>query len=128
MSTKSKRCKFGFSAGSNNYIIYAVILKDHPEIVKLGRTNNWYRRSYEYVYWNLANGDGIQDLAVYCITEEYVNLPMLETACLSAMPRRPYRGKEWFKASLDEAKKAIECTLNASQLSYTDWLDSITPI
>lgn len=119
-----KRClnPFGISQGRSNYTIYAVVLREHPSIVKIGRANNWYRRSREYTHWNFAEGDGILDLAVYCITDEYVCLRSLEDACLTAMGR-PYRRREWFKASLEQAKLAIEDTLNTAQLSWTDLLN-----
>jgi hypothetical protein len=121
MKRKTKRCVFGMTRGRSNYLIYAVVLKDHPNIVKLGRTSNWNSRRNEYLNWNLCDGDGILDFAVYCLTEEWVNLPQLESACLSAMPTRPYRGREWFRASLEDAKLAIEDTLNTAQISYTDF-------
>jgi hypothetical protein len=115
-----KRCKTGIPAGRSSYVIYAVVLNDHPDIVKIGRASNWRSRKKFYENWNLSLGTGIKDFAAYCITEEWVNLPSLEEACLSAMNTRPYRGREWFKAQFDFAKLAIEDTLQTADLSYIE--------
>lgn len=103
------------------YVLYAVTLREHPGIVKLGRTTSWKQRRNEYDKWNFADGDGIAMCALFCLTEEYVDLPALEAACLSAMamqcPR--YRGNEWFKGTLEQAVQAIEDVLATAQTSYS---------
>ena len=117
---RTKRCSFGLPKGRSNYVIYAVVLREHPTIVKLGRTTNWRNRSREYHDWNFATGDGVLASAVYCITEEYVDLAAVEAACLGAMGQLPHRGKEWFKATLQQAKDAIESVLCNAQLSFDE--------
>ena len=102
-------------------VIYAVVLREHPTIVKIGRTTNWLRRRSSYDNWNFALGDGISNLAVYCVTDEYVDLAGLESACLGAMNKPLVRGFEWFRADLDHARKAIESILIASQISFVEF-------
>jgi hypothetical protein len=118
---RKPRCKTGIAAGRSNYVIYAVVLNAHPDIVKVGRASNWKSRKKAYENWNLSLGEGILESVAYCITEEWVNLPSLEEACLSAMNTRPYRGREWFKTSFDHAKSAIEDTIQTAELSYIEW-------
>lgn len=118
---RAKRCSFGIPQGRSRYVLYAVVLCAHPEIVKIGQTMKWASRCRHYQSWNLADGDGILESAVYCITEEYVNLLSLEKSCLDAMGKAPYRGQEWFRSTLDHAKVAIESVLEAAQVSYTEF-------
>lgn len=120
MKRKNKRCKSGIPNGRSSYVMYAIVLKEHPNIVKLGRASHWRSRKAFYENWNLSLGEGILDFAAYIVTEEWVDMKNLEAACLAAMNIQPYRGREWFKASLEHAKSAIEDTLNAAELSYTD--------
>lgn len=115
------RCKFGIPKGRSRYVIYAVVLKEHPSIVKLGRSMRWHQRRREYDNWNFADGDGVQEFHAYCITEEYVDLNAVESACLGAMGINPYRGNEWFKSTLEHAKEAIESVLSSAQLSYDEF-------
>lgn len=114
-------CRFGIPKGRSRYTIYAVVLREHPSIVKLGRSMKWHSRRREYDNWNFADGDGVLDWAAYCITEEYVDLNSVESACLGAMGINPYRGNEWFRSTLDHAKQAIESVLHDGQLSYTEF-------
>lgn len=107
---------------TTQYVLYAVVLREHPEVVKLGMTTKWQSRRNEYDSWNFANGDGIGEGAVYRITEEYVDLRGLEVACLDAIgfkcPR--HKGNEWFKGCLQDARDAIEGVLNAAQLTFDE--------
>lgn len=104
------------------YVIYAVVLREHPAVVKLGRTTLWSSRRREYDTWNFADADGVADCHVYCVTDEYVDLSALESACLCAMADRSprYRGAEWFKATLADAKVVIEGVLQAGGISYVE--------
>lgn len=103
-------------------VLYAVVLREHPEIVKIGRTTNWNSRRREYDTWNFADGNGVLAAAVYCITEEYVDLPALESACLYGMGFfcAKHRGNEWFKGDIEVARKVIEDVLHTAQVSYAD--------
>jgi hypothetical protein len=105
-----------------HYVIYAVTLREHPEIVKVGRTTQWKSRRREYDTWNFSAGDGVLDCVVYCITEEYADLAAIEAACLDGMAMicPLHRGAEWFKGSLDDARRVIEDVLCAGQLSYME--------
>jgi hypothetical protein len=116
-----KRCRFGIPDGRSRYVIYAVVLREHPHIVKLGRSMKWSQRRTAYDNWNLADGDGVLEWVAYCITEEYVDLNAVEGACIAAMGVRPYRGNEWFKSDLEHARAAIEGVLQTAQLSYTEF-------
>lgn len=104
--------------GRSESIIYAVVLREHPEVVKVGRTTRWANRRKAYACWNLANGDGILDERVFIITDEFVDLPHLEAHVLSAMPFPIRHGNEWFTADLDEVCRLIDQILCAAGLSY----------
>lgn len=104
------------------YVIYAVVLREHQDIVKVGRTTQWKSRRNEYDSWNFASGDGISDCLVFCITEEYADLAKIEAACIDGMALicPLHRGKEWFRGTLHDARRVIEDVLCAGQLSYTE--------
>ncbi|NML61816.1 GIY-YIG nuclease family protein [Massilia sp. RP-1-19] len=104
------------------YVIYAVVLREHQDIVKIGRTTQWKSRRNEYDSWNFANGDGVLDCIVFCITEEYADLSAVESACIDglAMICPLHRGKEWFRGTLQDARRVIEDVLSAGQLSYDE--------
>jgi hypothetical protein len=104
--------------GRSQAVIYAVVLRAHPGIVKLGRTTKWSQRRRAYDGWNLSAGDGIAEAAVYCITEEYVDLAAVEAACLGAIDRPLVRGSEWFRAEMARARETIESVLNGAGLSF----------
>jgi hypothetical protein len=105
-----------------HYVIYAVILKEHPEIIKIGRTTKWKTRRREYDTWNFANGDGVLDCLVYCITDEYVDLAAVESACISGLATicSLYRGNEWFHGTLADARRVVEDVLCAGQISFVE--------
>jgi hypothetical protein len=104
----------------SRYIIYAVTLREHEGIVKLGRTTNWKTRRREYDCWNFADYDGVSACSVFMVTEEYVDLTALEKACLAAMANRHslFRGAEWFSGDLQDAEEVIAGVLEAAQISY----------
>ena len=106
----------------SHYVIYAVILREHPEILKIGRTTQWKTRRREYDTWNFADGDGVLDCIVYCITDEYVDLSAVEAACIEGLamicPR--HRGNEWFKGDIADARRVVEDVLCAGQISFIE--------
>jgi T5orf172 domain len=104
----------------SSYTIYAVTLREHPEIVKIGRTTNWRSRRNAYDTWNFASGDGVLGGVLYTITDEYVDLSAVEKACLSGMSMicSIHRGSEWFHGTLDDAKKVIDDILCAGGITF----------
>ena len=103
-------------------VLYAVVLKEHPGIVKLGRTTNWKQRRREYDNWNFSEGNGVLVCAVYCITEEYVDLAGLASACMNGMAVAApiHRGREWFKSTIEHARLVIEDVLHTAQISFIE--------
>ena len=103
-------------------VIYAVVLREHPDVVKVGRTTKWKSRRREYDRWNFAQSNGVLACAVYVITEEYADLAMIEKAVLNGMALTcpAFSGTEWFKAGLDRARATIESVLTDAGLSYTE--------
>jgi hypothetical protein len=101
-------------------VIYAVVLREHPTIVKLGRSTRWKNRRKNYDNWNHAPGTGIAAGRVYTLNDEFVDLTAVEGACLEAMTLRfpLFRGNEWFRASLEEAQRTIEGILSDGALAY----------
>ncbi len=105
-------------SGRSHYCIYAVVVKDHPEVTKVGRTNKWKSRRNGYANWNLAKGDGIVQERVFIITDEYVDLVKLENAILKSCPFPIRFGSEWFRAEFDDVCQYIERFLCAAAISY----------
>jgi len=104
--------------GRTGYFIYAVTLREQPGITKVGRTKKWTSRRVEYANWNLAPADGIASERVFCITEEFVDLPKLEAHILGSL-RYPLRhGTEWFVAEIEDVARDIDRVLCDSGLSY----------
>jgi hypothetical protein len=56
------------------------------------------------------------------LTPSRADLPKIEDACISGLsmicPR--YRGNEWFRGSLQDARRVIEDVLSSGQLSYIE--------
>lgn len=104
--------------GRSGYVIYAVELKEHPGVVKVGRATNWRNREKQYANWNLADGDAIERCRTFVITEEFVDLAKLEAAILGIMPFPVRSGREWFVADFDEACDLISQFLCEHQVSY----------
>lgn len=105
-------------AGRTASVIYAVVLVEHPDLVKVGRTTRWETRRKSYANWNLRNGDGIAEERVFTISESFVDLPKLEAHVLASMPFPIRHGAEWFAADLDEVCRVIDRLLCEAGLSY----------
>jgi hypothetical protein len=107
------------SRGRCSYVIYAVVVRDQPDFVKIGRTANWNQRRKHYASWNLArNKDAIVSARIFVILDEYVSLVDLEKACLEAMPSYPSVGAEWFEESIETAEKTIDRVISNAGLFY----------
>ncbi len=104
--------------GSSGAVIYAVVLRDHPTVVKIGRSFRWAKRRMTYDFWNLREGDGVLDERVFCVTDEYVDLHMLESAILDAMDAPIYRGREWFVSDIETAERTIDQVMCLNEVSY----------
>lgn len=104
--------------GRRSFVLYAVTLREHPGVVKIGRTTNWNTRRREYENWNLAAGDGLMAKRLFIITEEWADLPALEQVILETMPHRRRHGKEWFLADLVDAAEHIARVLDDYGLTY----------
>ena len=105
-------------AGRSRYVLYAVSLKEHPGITKVGRAVNWERRRMAYANWNLSNGDAICREQIFTITEEYVDLAKLEKALLESLQYERRHGYEWLVAEFDEVVRAIDRFLCGHGVSY----------
>ena len=101
-------------------MLYAVVLKEHPTIVKVGRTINWKTRRREYDCWNLADGDGVLECATFTINEEYCCLPGLEAECLGRINAPLVRGTEWFRTNIEHAKETIRQVLYDNAMSHIE--------
>lgn len=104
--------------GRSEYVIYAVCLREHLGVVKVGRTTRWKNRRKVYASWNLAIEDAVLAERVFTITEEFVDLPALEAALLSAMPFPRRHGLEWFRANFDDVCEVIDRFLSEHDISY----------
>lgn len=105
---------------SKEQVVYAVTLVDHPSVVKIGQTRNWDKRRIAYSCWNLRDGDGIADEAVFRINEEYVDLVALEAEILRCARSEMdlYRGLEWFSGDIVSAGQTIERVLCRSGVCF----------
>lgn len=104
--------------GHSHACIYAVVLRDHPEVTKVGRTAKWRNRRKAYADWNLSNGDGILAERTFIITEEFVDLALVEEAILDELPFSRHYKREWYKADIEEVERAIDRILCGMGLSY----------
>lgn len=105
-------------SGRSGYYLYAVVLRDHPDKVKIGMTSKWKQRRQSYATWNLASGDGILDERVFAITEEFIDLKKLENHVVKTFNAPIAFGSEWFFATLDEASRHIDVVLSEHGISY----------
>lgn len=105
-------------SGRSDAVIYVVIVADHPNLVKIGRTTRWSNRRKHYQNWNLRPGDGILHERVFRITDEYVDLALVEAAILSACGFKIAHGREWFETDLDTASRYIDQWLCENDFSY----------
>ena len=71
-----------------------------------------------YENWNLRHGDGVLEERVFCLTEEFIDLPALEEHILDSLeyPRRP--GREWLVAPLEDVARQIDRMLCEVGFSY----------
>lgn len=104
--------------------LYAVVLRDQPGIVKVGRTVRWASRRRAYADWNLRAGDGIEREVVFEINEEWCDLEEMEAAVLRQMPFPLRHGLEWFRGDIATAAQVIASVLEAHECFYTErWLE-----
>lgn len=99
--------------------MYAVVVVDHPKVVKVGQTANWPKRQLTYRNWNLANGDGLLDGRLFEINEEWVDLLALEAEVLSRIDAPLKHGNEWFLTDIEEASRVIDQVMVGGDVSYT---------
>jgi hypothetical protein len=104
-------------AGRSEAVIYAVALKEHPGVTKVGRTCRWRNRRKVYESWNLRLG-AIAEERLFVLTDEYVHLPSLETYILANLPFERHFGNEWFAAEIDDVAKHIDRMLCEHEISY----------
>ncbi len=104
--------------GKSGLFIYAVVLEEHPEVVKIGRTVRWSSRRNQYANWNLHDGDAIRHEVVFTINDEFIDLAALEAEILSRATWKRRHGTEWFNADVDDVKKHIEEVLCEAGISY----------
>ena len=104
--------------GRTGAYLYAVALHEHPGVVKVGRTANWQARRKSYAAWNLSASDAVAAERVFCLTEDFVDLPALERFILGSLPFPIRFGSEWFTAEIDDAAREIDRLLCESGLSY----------
>lgn len=68
--------------GRSGLFIYAVVLRQHPDKVKIGMTRKWNVRRRAYASWDLSPGNAIIDERCFCINEDFVDLERLESHIL----------------------------------------------
>ncbi len=105
-------------SGRTGLFIYAVTVAHHPDKVKIGMTRHWGRRRHAYANWNLSPGDAITGESVFCITEEFIDLPKLENHILKTCPLNRAHGAEWFIGSLDDASRHIDRIMCETGVTY----------
>ena len=95
--------------GASRFQIYTVQLREHPGVVKIGKTKNWPSRRKSYETWNLASGDGCQRSTTFTITEEFIDLDALELHILDVIRARfrSRAGREWFLGDYDEVTSLV---------------------
>lgn len=106
-------------AGRSGLYIYAVVIKQHPDKVKIGMTRKWNMRRHSYANWDLSPGDAIVDERVFCINEEFVDLERLEAHILRTFDAPLSFGAEWFSSDIDAACRHIDRIMCANGISYS---------
>jgi hypothetical protein len=106
-------------SGRSGLYIYAVVIKQHPDKVKIGMTRKWVNRRRSYANWDLSPGDAIIDERVFCISEEFIDLEKLEAHILSTFGEPRAFGAEWFRSDIDTACQHIDRIMCANDISYT---------
>jgi len=104
--------------GRRHAVIYAVCVKGHDGVVKLGRTTKWKTRRQSYQRWNLSSGDAITSERVFVLTDEFVDLVKIERAILDGCPFPLRHGQEWFTADLDEICRYVDRFLTINEISF----------
>lgn len=105
-------------SGRSGLYIYAVVVKQHPDKVKIGMTRKWVNRRRSYANWDLSPGDAILEERVFRISEEFVDLERLEAHILQTFEARRAFGAEWFHETLDEACRHIDRIMCANGIVY----------
>lgn len=104
-------------AGRHQWRIYAVVLREHPGVVKIGRTTQWHKRRKTYANWNLQH-DAILHERVFTINEEYPDLELLERQLISTLPFPKRHGNEWFEGNFEAICRFIERLLFSHGLLF----------
>lgn len=104
--------------GRSGLYIYAVVIKQHPDKVKIGMTRRWVNRQKSYANWDLSPGDAILGERVFCINEDFVDLEKLESHILRSFNAPLAFGSEWFASDLDTAARHIDRIMCANDISY----------
>lgn len=104
--------------GRSGLFIYAVVLRMHPDKVKIGMTRKWHLRRKSYANWDLSPGDAISEERVFRITEEFVDLEKLESHILTTFDAPIAFGAEWFRSNIDDASRHIDRVMCAHGISY----------
>jgi hypothetical protein len=104
--------------GRTSAVIYAVSLKEHPLVTKVGRSARWQQRRRAYDCWNLAPGDAVENFRTYTFTEDWVDLEGIERFVLDALqfPRR--FGKEWLDAPFEDVVPRLDEVIEGLGLSF----------
>lgn len=105
-------------SGRSGLYIYAVVIRQHPDKVKIGMTRKWSVRRRAYACWDLSAGDAIVEERVFCINEEFVDLERLEAHILQTFDAPRAFGSEWFHETIDEAARHIDRIMCANGISY----------
>lgn len=105
-------------SGRSGLYIYAVVIKQHPDKVKIGMTRKWVNRRRSYANWDLSPGDAIVEERVFRISEEFVDLERLEAHILETFEAPRAFGAEWFNETLDEACRHIDRIMCANGIVY----------
>ena len=105
-------------SGRSGIYLYALILKERPDMAKIGRTNNWNNRRKSYAQWNFSEEDAILSEAVFCIHDEYADLPAIENHILQTIEFPLAWGREWFSCSLEDATRHIDRVLTELEISF----------
>lgn len=112
--------KCAVPAGRTSYTIYAVCLREHPNVVKVGQTSKWAARRRVYEFWNLSKGDAIERAMRFVVNDEFVDLKRLESHILAAVGRAfpLHYGAEWFRGDFDEVVRLMDRVMAETGLTY----------
>lgn len=105
-------------SGRSGLFIYAVVIRQHPDKVKIGMTRKWVNRRRSYANWDLSPGNAILEERVFCINEEFVDLERLEAHILETFDAARAFGAEWFFGTIDDAARHIDRIMCANDISY----------